>query len=73
METPKTSSKILAVLKKILIVVGFVVAAAFFAAVLAVLNSGYLEQELNLLALNGVEYTLAEIETGTFSFLDGLL
>ncbi len=73
MKTPKKNKKALSIIKKILIILGYSVAAAFFAAVLAVLNSGYPEQELGRLALEGVEYTLAEIENGTFYFLDGIL
>ncbi len=61
------------IVKGILLILGFSVAAALFAAVLAVLNSGYLEQQIATVALEGVERTIAYIDEGKLSFLDGLL
>ncbi len=73
METPSKKDSAIQWAKRILLLVWYVVAAAFFAAVLAVLASGYIEQELGLLALDGIEYTIAEIEKGTLDFFEGSL
>ncbi len=61
------------IVKAIAIIIGFSAAAAFFAAVLALLNSGYIESQISIYALEGVERTLEYIDEGALSFLDGLI
>ncbi len=73
MEPSTKKEKVIKVVKRVLLIIWLTVAAVLFAAVLLILNSGYIEQMLSDFALQGVEYTISEIDIGTFDFLDGIL